>query len=99
MPMLEELQAELDALLADAQAAYAAAVASNPPNPVPAICPIKPFPPGATKEQKIAALHCAIEMVQRYLECINGDPQNWATCVSQTCADFATCWNLAFGIT
>lgn len=97
--MLEELQSELDALLAAAQAAYEAAVASTPPVPVPAICALPPFPPGATDPQKIAALHCAIEMVERYLGCINGDPQNWSACVSQTCADFTTCWNAAFGIT
>lgn len=96
---LIELQTELDGLLADAQTAYENAVAGNPPNPVPAICSIPPFPPGATDSQKIAALQCAIEMVERYIACINGDPNNWSTCVSGTCSDFTTCWNSAFGIT
>lgn len=99
MSELQDLQAELEVLLGEAEDTYNNAVASNPPVPVPAICVIPPFPGTATDEQKIAALRCALDMVQGYIDCINGPANNWASCVAGVCSAFVICWNAAFGVT
>lgn len=87
------LESKLAGLIAAAEA-----LCAQQPQPAPPICGIPPYPPGATDEQKIAALRCAIDMVVSYIGCINGDPDDWSSCVAGVCSNFAVCWNAAFGI-